>query len=241
MYKRGLIERFSIITAIAAIIIFMLPVGSRSNTSTAPKDIDGFFRALVGDWVGSVEQYTGGVRAANKYFHAVTKQTSSDTYQSTFTYYRIDKKTHAGVMIGTTTMTTKISPDGSATNTMVGKGEVFINPRTLKQETHELYEVLRMSAPGAMEGKGGGKVSVLGLAMDAGKSGKVSHQTSTWKLNNDTLNITQRLKASFHVLFFNMKYEIEDRLEAKPGDDVLGLMKDAVNNTEPEESTIFYP
>jgi hypothetical protein len=192
-----------------------------------PKDIAGFFFGLVGEWIGTVEQYTGGVKATTKYFHAVIKQTSPDTYAATFEYYRLDKTTHAPVQVGVTIMTNKITPEGTVTNTITGKGDIFINPTTEKPEEHQLSEVLRMSPSGSLEGNGSGKISISGLALGAGKNGKVSNYTSSWVLDTESLKITERLRVAFHVLFFAQHYDVIDDFEAKRGSDIVGLMKRA--------------
>lgn len=217
--------------AITLILIIATSVCGHAQPTTPPKDTAGFFFNIIGEWIGTVEQYTGGVKADTKYFHTVVKQTSPDTYDAVFEYYRLDKKTHAPVQIGATTMTNKIAADGTATNTITGKGDVFINPKTSKPEEHQLSEVLHMSPSGSLEGKGSGRISVSGIALGAGKNGKVSDYTSTWVLNNDVLKLEERLKVTFHVLFFEKHFDIVDKFEAKRGSDITGMMKSAGGNS----------
>jgi hypothetical protein len=218
---------------IVLILTLTTSVAGYSQTPAPPNDIMTFFHEIMGEWIGTVEEYTSGVKADTKYFHAVNKQTSLDTYESVFEYYRIDKNTHAPVQIGLTKMTNRIASDGVATNTITGKGDVFINPKTSKPEEHTLSEVLRMSHPGSLEGKGSGKISVAGLALGAGKNGKVSDYTSVWVLNNDILSITEQLKVTFHVFLFAKRFEVVDKLEAKRGSDVMGLMSNAGGVPDP--------
>jgi len=222
---------------IIVLMLIAISLACYSEPPAPPKDIASFFHEIIGEWIGTVEEYTGGVKAETKYFHSVTKQTSPDTYESVFEYYRIDKKTHAPVQIGLTSMTNNITPEGIATNIIIGKGDVFINPKTSKPEEHTLREVLQMSPSGSLEGKGSGKISVGGLALGAGRNGKVSDYTSTWVLNGDVLNITEQLKVTFKVLFFVRHYEIVDKLEARRGSDVMGLMNSALAKPNPTNTT----
>jgi hypothetical protein len=227
MQKRIPVTRIFHAAALALMLAICVPVAGYAQPTAPPADIQSFFQQVSGEWIGTVEQYTGGVKAETKYFHSVTKQTGPDTYEDVFEYYRIDKVTKAPVQVGITTMTTKITAQGVATNTIVGKGDVFIDPKTLKPESHTLSEVLMMSSDGSLQGTGSGKINVSGLSMDAGKNGKVSHYTSTWVLKNGALNITERLKVSFHVFLFTLPYNIVDNLAAKRGSDVKALMQSA--------------
>lgn len=225
------------VTAIMLLLILATSIAAYSQPSAPPKDIQAFFYEIIGDWIGTVEQYTGTVKADTKYFHAVIKQTSPDTYEASFEYYRIDKQTHAPVQIGVTTMTNKITPEGTATNTITGKGDVFIDPQTVKPEQHTLSEVLRMSPSGSLEGKGSGKISVSGMPLGSGKNGKVSDYTSTWILNNGVLKLTERLKVSFRILFFAKHFDIIDNFEARRGNDVIDLMKSAEEKPAPSNAS----
>lgn len=218
------VTRICRVAAIAPILAIAISVAGYSQPSAPPGDIAGFFHEIIGDWIGTVEQYTNGTKVDTRYFHGVVKQTSPDTYETLFEYYRLDKKTHAPVQVGMTSMATRIAPEGTATNTITGKGDVFISPKASKPEEHQLSEVLRMSPSGSLEGKGSGKISVGGMVLGTGKNGKVTDYTSAWVLNNGALSITEQLRATFRVLFFAKHYDIVDDFKAKRGSDIMGLM-----------------
>lgn len=211
--------------AVTVVLVMASPHTVFSQTSAPPKDTVSFFHGLSGEWIGTVDQYTGQVKADTKYFHAVIKQTSPNTYAAAFVYFRLDPRTHSPMQVGVADMTNILNPDGTVTNTMNGNGDVFIDPKTSKHEEHQLSEVLRMSASGGLEGRGSGKISVDGMAMGAGKNGKVSDYTSAWAMDNGALRISERLKATFRVLFFSKRYDIVDNFEARRGTDVAELMR----------------
>jgi hypothetical protein len=167
-----------------------------------PKDTEGFFHNLIGDWIGTANEYTGKIKAHTKYFHAVVRQTSPHTYEASFEYYEFDKQVGAPVQVGLTSITTHITPDGLATNTIAGQGNVFVDPKTTKHEKYQLSELLRMSLSGSLQGKGSGKIVLV-----PNRIGKVSDYTSTWRLDNGVLSISEHLEATFRVLFFARHYE----------------------------------
>lgn len=213
------VTRICRVAAIVPILAIVTSVAGYSQPPAPPRDIAGFFHEIVGEWIGTVEQYTDGIKADTKYFHGVVTQISPDTYETLFEYYRLDKKTHAPVQVGVTSMTTRIAPQGTATNTITGKGDVFISPKASKPEEHQLSEVLYMSPSGRLEGKGSGKISV------GGKNGKVSDYTSTWALNNGVLSMTEQLRVAFRALFFFTRhYDIVFDFKAKRGSDITGLI-----------------
>lgn len=217
-----------------AILMFLLFILTTSpiycQTFESPKDIESFFHDIIGEWIGTVDQSTGDVKANTKYFHADIKQTSADTYKAVFEYYKLDPKSHLPVKVGMTEMTNKITSAGIATNTITGKGDVMIDVNTSKPEEHTLSEVLHMSPSGSLIGEGSGTISVSGLTLGAGKNGKVSDYTSIWVLKNDMLTITEQLSITFRVLFFSKHYDIVDVFKAKRGSDIEGLMKSAGNS-----------
>jgi len=213
------------------LMIFMLNTSPvYCQTSEQPKDIKSFFHEIIGEWIGTVDQSTGDIKADTKYFHADIKQTSSDTYKAVFEYYKLDPKSHLPVKVGMTDMTNKITSAGIATNIITGKGDVMIDANTSKPEEHNLSEVLQMSSSGSLIGEGSGTISVSGLTLGAGKNGKVSDYTSVWVLKNDMLTITEQLSVTFRILFFSKHYDIVDVFKAKRGSDIEGLMKNAGNS-----------
>jgi hypothetical protein len=218
------IRRIYQAAAVVPVLAIAISVAGYSQPSAPLSDIACFFHEIIGEWIGTVEQYADGTKSDTKYFHGVVKQISPDTYETLFEYYRLDEKTHAPVQVGVTSMTTKIALERAATNIITGKGDVFISPRNLKPEEYELSEVLYMSPTGGLEGKGSGKISVRGMALGLGKNGKVSDYTSKWALNNGVLSITEQLRVTFRVLFFAKHYNIVDDFKAKRGSDIMGLM-----------------
>lgn len=216
---------YRIIFALILIVISLSP--GYCQPSAPPKNIAAFFHEIIGEWIGTVDQYTGDVKADTKYFHAVIKQTSSDTYKAEFEYYRLDLITHTPLKVGTTSMTNKITAEGIATNTISGKGEVLIDVNTSKPEEHTLSEVLHMAPSGSLIGEGSGSINISGITLGAGKNGKVSDYTSTWKLKDGVLSISEQLTVSFKILFFSKHYDIKDEFKAKRGSDIAGLMKNA--------------
>ncbi len=238
MNLHALVIRLSHVTPIVLMLGLAASVSGYSQAPAPPKDIAGFFHEIIGEWIGTAEQYTGGIKADTRYFHAVAKQTGPDTYEAVFEYFRLDEKTHAPVQVGVTRMTTKITPEGTATNTIVGEGEVSLDPHTRKPEKNQLSEVLRMSPSGSLEGKGHGIISVGDTALGLGKNGKVSEYTSTWVLHDGVLSISERLRVTFRILFFARHYDIVDSFRAIRGSDVMSLMKSAGANPNPSPAPI---
>ena len=196
------------------------------QTATQPS-IESFYESLSGDWVGTVSESTDGKFSDTKYFHAAIKQLSLDTYQTVFTYYRLDANSGAPVLVGVSGMSTKIGTDGAATNSVTGKGDILVDVDSWKPETHELTEILRTSPMGGLQGTGSGSIRVTGMPLGLGKNGKVQSYSSTWSVDNDVLRIGQRFKVRFRILLFQKSYTITADSTANRGSDILGLMKTA--------------
>jgi hypothetical protein len=205
---------------------------ARSQMPIAPKDIGSFFHGLSGDWIGTVEHYTNDTKSEPKYFHALIKQTGADTYSGTFEYYRLDKQTHSPVQVGVANMVNVVALNGTSTNTIRGNGDVLIDPTTLKHEDHTLCEVLSLASSDRLEGKGSGTINISGIALGAGRNGRVSRYTSTWTLDKGVLSISERLQVTFRVFLFAKHYDIIDNSSAERGSDIAGLMKRAENTME---------
>ncbi len=225
--------RLNRVTRSACTLAMMLAVVSIASTvahsqpATPSSGIEAFFAALPGDWIGTVSQSTDGKFSDTKYFHVATKQLTPDIFETVFTYYRLDEKTGAPVLSGVSGMATKIDDSGLATNTLIGKGDIMVEPNSWKTETHEITELLRTAPAGGLEGTGSGKISVIGMPLNAGKNGKVKGYTSTWSVTDDVLSISQRFKVAFKVFLFSKSYTITADYTAKRGTDIVGLMKDA--------------
>jgi len=219
-----------IAAASLALIISYTGVGYAQKPAPPPKDIQSFFSEISGEWIGTVDQYTDAVKADTKYFHATIKQPSTNTYVAVFEYYRLYKNAQAPVQIGVTTMTSVVTPNGTATNTISGNGDVFIDPKTSKHEQHDLSEVMHMTGATGLIGKGSGKINVSGIAFGAGKNGKVTEYTSAWTLDKDVLSINEQFKVTFKVLFFAKHYNIIYNFKAKPGNNIAALMKSAAGS-----------
>jgi len=201
-----------------------------AQPTAPPASIGSFFRGLVGEWIGTCVQSTDGKATDNKYFHAIIKQSGPDTHETVFEYYRLNQQTGAPIKVGATTMATKVAADGTATNRITGKADVLINPTTLKPEQHDLSEVLRVSPSGGLEGRGSGSIKVSGMLLGLGKNGKVRNYHSTWSQSNGVLRISQHLAVKFKVLFFSKTFTIIADYTARPGSDIVGLMKSAKDN-----------
>jgi hypothetical protein len=190
-------------------------------------DVRGFIHNLVGEWIGNYDQFTGGKKADTKYFHAIIKQSGPDTYQTDFEYYRLEEHTGKPIKVGESIMTTTLASDGTATNNIVGKGDVRIDPKTSKPEQHDLSEVLRVSPTGGLQGSGSGRISVSGMTLGMGKNGKVTDYRSAWTMKNGALEISQELKVKFKVLLFSKSFVITAQFTGNRGSDITGLMKRA--------------
>lgn len=213
------------VSAVVLGLVLLISASAWAQPASPNADtIRGFFKNLVGDWIGICEQSTDGQKADNKYFHVTIKQTDANTFNSSFEYYRLDEKTLAPLKIGTSTVTTTISPDGTANNKITGTGSVMVEKKP-KDQQHELTEVLTCSVDGSLQGKGSGKISVNGLPLGTGKNGKVKQASSTWTFDNDTLKISQKLNVGFRLLLFSKSFDIAADFTAKRGTDVVGLMK----------------
>ena len=197
-----------------------------------PMDVNTFFGNIMGDWIGTFDQFTNKEKAPTKYFHMVAKQTGSDSYEATFKYYRIDQKTRKTEEAGLSNIITKITPDGTATSSITGKGDVLINPETLRPEQHQLTETAQINQDGILYGKGSGSIKLGGMPLGLGRNGKVTDYTSIWSMKNDTLQIDQILKVRFKVLFFSKTFNITTKFTAKRGSDVMALIKSSEINSK---------
>jgi hypothetical protein len=226
LYQKSLnhIKHASFVGRIAVIVgalaFVVSSIGFAQVSAGNPKD---FFKSLTGEWIGTCEQSTDGQQAENKYFHAKVSQINPDTYQSKFDYYRADLKTGAPIPIGESNIVTTIKPDGSVSNKITGKGVMYVDKK-LKNQQHELQEVLKGNTSGALQGTGSGKLSVFGMPLGLGKNGKVKDATSLWTLNNGVLTINQNLIASFKALFITKKFNFQAKYTARRGTDVAKLM-----------------
>jgi hypothetical protein len=221
------IMRMVCVTATMLAIVLVVSTAGYSQPATESSGIESFFEKLPGDWVGAVSESTDGKAASAKYFHSVTKQLSPDIYESVFTYYRLDDKSGDPVLVGVSGMATKIDSAGTATNTVTGKGDILVDVNTWKPETHDVTELLRISPTGGLVGTGGGNISVTGMPLGLGKSGKVQDYSSAWSVNNDVLKISQRFTVGFRIFLFRKSYTVAVDYTAKRGTDILGLMKTA--------------
>ena len=198
-----------------------------AQTIAATNDVRDFINPLIGEWIGVYEQFTDGKKAGTNYFHAIIKQSGPDTYQTVFEYYRLDEKTGAPVPVGESIMNTTVASDGTATNNIIGKGEVAIDSKTTKPEQHDLSEVLRVSPSVGLQGSGSGRISVSGMPLGLGKNGKVTDYHSDWTMQNGALMITQELKVKFRLLLFSKSFVITAKFTGNRGSDIAALVKSA--------------
>jgi len=214
------------ILAVLLLICLVKPGNTSVDQISTPHTVKSFIHNLIGEWVGTYEQLTNGKKASTKYFHAVFKQTAPDTFQTIFEYYRLDDQTGAPIKVGESVMTTRETSDGTATNDIIGKGVVLIDPTTTKPEKHDLSEVLSVST-GGLQGDGSGTISVSEMAFGMGRNGKVTDEHSDWTMQNSTLKIRQELKARFKILFFSKSFTITAEFIGNPGSDINALMRHA--------------
>lgn len=207
--------------------VLLVATAGYSQPASESSGIEAFFHMLPGDWIGTVSQSTDGKFSDTKYFHAVTKQLSPDIFETVFTYYRLDQKTGAPLLVGVSGMATKIDATGTATNSLTGKGDILVDVNSWKPETHELTELLRTSPTGGLVGTGSGSIIVIGMPLNLGKNGKVKSYTSTWAMSDDVLTISQRFKVDFRVFLFRKSFAITADYIGKRGSDIVGLMKAA--------------
>ena len=226
----GAFVMLALITSWVAYAQPSAPTNGVTQLTTPPVSVADFLHSLVGEWIGTCIQSTDGQATDNKYFHAIIKQSDLNTYETVFEYYRINPQTGAPIKVGVTTITTKVSLDGTATNTITGQADVFIDPTTLEPEQHDLSEVLHVSPAGGLEGTGSGTIKVSGMPLGAGKSGQVREYHSTWSQSNGVLSMTQHFDVKFKVLFFSKSFTIVAGYTAQRGRDIVGLMKSAFAN-----------
>jgi len=156
---------------VIVIVLAALSSGAGHAQQTESADIDNFFHALVGEWIGTLEQSTDQVKASTKYFHVLATQTSPNSYETVFEYYKLDPKTREPMDAGTSRMVTRIAPDGTVTNAITGDGDVLIDAKTLRPAQHQLSEIAQMSSPNVLLGSGTGSIKV-GSAQSGSGSGK---------------------------------------------------------------------
>ncbi|MCL6628565.1 MAG: hypothetical protein K6U00_03065 [Armatimonadetes bacterium] len=182
-----------------------------------------FLESICGDWIGNWDHTTNGEKVDSRYFHVRFKRTTDNTYDSLFTYYRLDVSSNTLVPYGETSIVCKVGPDGKITNYIKGNGTVLVDNKS-KPQKHELIEVLTGTDDTTWTGSGSGKIQVDDLPFGVGKNGRVHRATSVWSLNGDTLTITETLHAQFKVLFFSKDFVIEANAKAERGKDVASLI-----------------
>ena len=229
MRQLTLATRAFIASAVVFVVALIASTVGYPQPAAETNDVMGFIHSLIGEWIGTYEQFTNGGRAETKYFHAVIKESGPDTYQTVFEYYRLDEQTGAPIRVGESSMTTRIASDGTATNSITGKGQVLIDPKTSKPEQHNLSEVLRVSPSGGLQGSGSGRIRVSGLTLGMGKNGKVKDYRSAWTMSNGALKISQQLKVKFRLLVFSKSFVITAEFTGNRGSDIAALMKNAAN------------
>jgi len=213
--------------AIALLLTLLVSAVGYAQPSAPPASVASFLHSLVGEWIGTCVQSTDGKAADNKYFHAVSKQSGPDTYETVFEYYRLDRQTGAPLKVGAAIITTRVAADRTATNTITGHGQVLLDPKTSKPEQHDLSEVLRVSPSGGLEGTGSGSIKVSGMPLGLGKHGTVQDYRSTWSQSNGVLRMSEHLNVKFKVLFVSKRFTIIADYTARHGSDIVGLMKSA--------------
>ena len=208
--------------AVFSVFLMFMMITSYAQQPTSTNSTSDFFRIIVGEWIGMCDQSTDGVKADDKYFHALVKQVNANTFSAAFDYYRIDKRTNTPLRIGSTTFTTTIETDGAAKNKITGKGIMLVNNKP-KNQQHELQEILTSPKAGNLQGHGAGKISVNGMPFGLGKNGKIADSKSSWSLNNDVLTIHQTISAGFRALFFKKTFKISANYTARRGSNVASL------------------
>jgi len=225
MSQRSLFLQKLFIAGLALILNPMVYTAGWAQANTPPGSIREFIHGLVGEWVGSYEESTDGEKADNRYFRAVIRQSGPDSYEAVFNYYKPDPQTGALMKIGCSTVNTKLSPDGTATNTITGDGQVRVESGRLKPERHQLCEVLCLSPAGAVQGRGNGRIQVSGIPMGLGKNGRMVDYCSTWSKSNGLLKMSRQFKARFKVLGISKSYDIKAEFTARPGSNLNEVMK----------------
>jgi hypothetical protein len=210
----------------AFLAVGLVALGLLSNVQSvwaANGGVGEFYRSIVGDWVGTCEQSTDGVKADNKYFHAVVKQLSPSEFVTHFEYFKVDRATGRSAQIGESQVRTVISPNGAAASVITGKGTVLVNNKPKPQE-HELTETQTCTAACSLEGTGTGKVKVGNMPLGLGKNGKVRESKTAWSLTNGVLAIDQKLRVAFSALIFSKSFTLEAHYTARRGTDVASVM-----------------
>lgn len=198
-------------------------LSSVQNVWAANGNVGEFFHSLVGDWVGTCEQSTDGVKADNKYFRASVQQLGPSEYETRFEYFKADKTTGKSVQIGESQVKTVVGPNGAATSVITGKGTVLVNNKPKPQE-HELTEKQTCIDLCSLRGVGGGKVKVSNMPLGLGSKGTVRESKTDWSLKDGVLSIDQKLRVAFSVLVFSKSFTLEAHYTARRGSDVAGLM-----------------
>jgi hypothetical protein len=214
-----------------ATLVSLLALSSPSHCEerATPGNIRSFIGSLVGEWVGTYQETTDGVKDDSaKYFRTVVKQSSPDSYETVFEYYSHDAKIDAPLKVGSSTITTNIVSDRLAASNISGYGQALVDAGRLKPERHQLSEVLHILPSGDLQGTGRGTIAISGLPMGLGKNGKVTDYQCTWSLDNGVLKIKRQLKLKFKVLCLKKSCTIVSDFTARPGSDIAGL----INNTE---------
>lgn len=204
-------------------VVLLSSVAGFAQAAASQDDARSFFNAIVGEWIGTCEQSTDGQKADDKYFHTLIKQQDDGTFVSKFEYYRLDVSSGKMLKIGDSTITTTIRPDGVAQNRITGKGIILVNNKPKNQE-HEFTEELTNAGGDSLNGVGAGKISVSGMPLGLGKSGKIQNETSQWNLKDGVLDIDQSIKAGFRAIIFTKTFNVTAHYSARRGTNVASII-----------------
>jgi hypothetical protein len=211
----------------------MLLLATIASAAPSQYNARAFLQSITGEWIGICRQSTNGERAEDKYFHATIKQMDPNTFDTKFDYYRLENG--SPLHIGTSSVTTIIGPDGTASNKIKGQGIVLVENKP-KQQQHDLLEIIKLTGDNRLEGNGSGSISVSGMPLGIGKNGKIKNSKSEWTLADDVLTIHQTIKATFKILFFGKSFDVVAHYTATRGSDVAGLMNRAIQSASKTSS-----
>src|SRR5262249_34761052 len=157
-----------------------------------------FYTQVLGDWVGAQVSRVNDAEPTTGYFQLVITRVDGDTFQETYTFYRIDRATGRLERSGTQSLISTIQTNGVIRQSCRGSATVLIDYEP-KDQSFEVRGEAQFSTPGRLGSELAGKISGKGMPMNLGKSGKIRKATAWWTLENNALTGEMRVETAFRA------------------------------------------
>jgi hypothetical protein len=207
---------------IALVTAALLSAAAADSVQAPPAPGERFLTSLVGEWVGTAQQFIDDEAPATRYFHLVVRRRDPRTFETRIRYYRTHPETGALEQAGQERGTSTMEPDGTVRRQFEGTGTVLVNFRP-KPETHSAIGQARPTAAGGLEGDATGTIQVAGLPFGLGRRGKIERAREEWNVRSGVLTGRTSIVARFRALLVTRRFRVETVCRGERGSDVVAL------------------